>query len=188
MTDTQTQEFTPITSQKELDRVLGGRLKDLREAREALAQENEKLQEALAAKEEEISGLKEEKESEISRLRDEHYQADLRRTLLEELASAGVEGDRAERVLRHVDVEKVDRGADGTPNMHSLRSQLQAVSHDLPELLQYRMGAGSRGSQQAVIRDEEPLTREQVESMSPEEINAPGTWERVQRFLAGDRG
>ncbi len=33
-----------------------------------------------------------------------------------------------------------------------------------------------------------PLTRERIEAMDPEEINDPTMWERVQRFMAGERG
>jgi hypothetical protein len=32
-----------------------------------------------------------------------------------------------------------------------------------------------------------PLTTERIESMSPDEINEPGMWERVSRFMAGER-
>jgi hypothetical protein len=49
------------------------------------------------------------------------------------------------------------------------------------------VGAGSRGSYKPVLETEKPLTRDELEKMSPEQINEPGTWERVQRFLAGER-
>jgi hypothetical protein len=42
----------------------------------------------------------------------------------------------------------------------------------MPELLTYRVGAGSGGSRHPVLKTEEPLTRDEVEKMSPEGLAA----------------
>jgi hypothetical protein len=56
----------------------------------------------------------------------------------------------------------------------------------MPELLKYELGAGSGiGSKKPVLTQEKPLTREEVEKMSEEEVNS--NWRRVQRFLQGER-
>jgi hypothetical protein len=68
-----------------------------------------------------------------------------------------------------------------------VRSQLVDVSRDMPELLSYQLGAGSGpGSEKPVLKQEKPLSREDVESMSEKEINS--NWERVKAFMAGERG
>jgi hypothetical protein len=65
--------------------------------------------------------------------------------------------------------------------------QLERLSKDVPELFTMPRGAGSRGSLTPVLKPEdEPLTREQVEKMSEQEINS--NWQRVKAFMAGERG
>jgi hypothetical protein len=56
----------------------------------------------------------------------------------------------------------------------------------MPELLSYQLGSGSGiGSKTPVLTQEKPLSREEVEKMSEEEVNS--NWRRVQRFLQGER-
>jgi hypothetical protein len=55
----------------------------------------------------------------------------------------------------------------------------------MPELLKYELGAGSGGSSKPVLKQEKPLTREELESMSESEINS--RWDQVKRFMAGER-
>jgi hypothetical protein len=62
--------------------------------------------------------------------------------------------------------------------------QVRNLARDVPELFPKR-GAGSRGSKTPVLSNEKPLSREDVENMSPEEINT--RWDSVKAFLAGER-
>ena len=89
------------------------------------------------------------------------------------------------RVLRYVDLDEVEPDQDGTPHFGSVRQQLASISKDMPELLDFKLGAGSGGSKKPVLTQEKPLTREEVEKMSEEEVNS--NWRRVQRFLQGER-
>ncbi len=164
--------FVPIESQEQLDGILRKRLKD----QKGLEGEVESLRAELAGKDEEIEGI-----------RREYQTADARRALVEELTRRGVEDEgRISRVLKHVDVGEVV-AEDGTPNQHAIQSQLSDVSKDLPELLQYRVGAGSGGSSKPVLAPDPALTRAEVEAMSPEDQRKPGMRGRIDRFLAGER-
>jgi hypothetical protein len=174
MTETKTKEFTPITTQEQFDEAIRARL-----ARENERREKEdgtaELRARLEAKDEEIAGLKK-----------GHYLDATRRAFAAELDDRGVVDEgRRERVMRHVNLDEVEATADGQPSREHVLRQLDAVSRDLPELLRPR-GAGSRGSQKPVLDAEKPLSRDELEKMSPEEVN--GAWDRVQRFLAGERG
>ena len=126
------------------------------------------------------------KDEEIAQIQREHFRADARRAVVDELADRGVtEKGRVERVLRYVDLDEVEPDQDGTPHFGSVRQQLASISKDMPELLDFKLGAGSGGSKKPVVTQEKPLTREEVEKMSEEEVNS--NWRRVQRFLQGER-
>ena len=127
------------------------------------------------------------KDEEISQIRREHYRADARRAVVDELGAHGVtEEGRIERILRHVDLDAIEPAEDGGPRFGSVRGQLADISRDMPELLSYQLGAGSGiGSKRPVLTQEKPLSREEVEGMSEKEINS--NWERVKAFMAGQR-
>jgi hypothetical protein len=169
-------EFKPITTQEEFDERIKARL-----AREREKWEKESGTEDLKA---ELVA----KDKEASQIRREHYRADARRAVVDELAAHGVtEEGRIERILRHVDLDAIEPAEDGSPYFGSIRGQLAGVSRDMPELLKYELGAGSgTGSKEPVLTQEKPLTREQVEAMSEPEINS--NWERVKAFMGGQRG
>jgi hypothetical protein len=171
---TENVEFTP-EQQAKIDEIVKQRV--ARE-RERFEKENgtEDLKAQLAAKDEEIS-----------QIRREHYRANARRAIVDELGAHGVsEQGRIERILRYVDLDEVEPGEDGNPYFGSVRQQLASVSRDMPELLQYQLGAGSGiGSKTPVLQREAPLTREEVEAMSESEINS--RWDAVKRFMAGQR-
>jgi len=173
---TEEKTFEPITTQKEFDERIKARLAREREKWEKES-DTEDLRQRLALKDEEIAQIQR-----------EHYRADVRRALLEELAANGVtEEGRAERVLRYINLDEVERAEDGSPSAASVRHQLADVSRDMPELLSYQLGAGSgHGSKRPVPTQEKPLSREEVEGMSEKEINS--NWERVKAFMAGERG
>src|ERR687896_244411 len=156
----QAKTFEPISTQEEFDERIKARL----------AREREKWEKESDT--EDLKAQLEAKDEEISQIRREHYRADARRAVVDELAAHGVtEEGRIERVLRHVDLDAVEPGEDGSPHFASVRGQLADVSRDMPELLSYQLGAGSGGSKKPVLTQEKPLTREEVENMSERGIN-----------------
>ena len=173
---TEEKTFEPITTQEEFDERIKARLAREREKWEKES-DTEELKAELAAK-----------DVEISQIRREYYRADVRKAVVDELAASGVtEEGRVERILRHVDLDEVEPGEDGSPYYGSVRRQLADVSRDMPELLSYELGAGSGiGSKKPVLQRETPLTHEEVEAMSEQEINS--NWQRVKAFMAGERG
>jgi hypothetical protein len=175
MTEKPFKEFEP-EQQAKIDEIVKQRV--ARE-RERLEKESgvEDLKAQLAAKDEEISQIQR-----------EHYRADARRAVVDELAAHGVtEEGRMERILRYIDVDAIEPGKDGKPHFGSIRGQLADVSRDMPELLSYQLGSGSGiGSKTPVLTQEKPLTREEVEAMSETEINS--RWEQIKAFMAGERG
>jgi hypothetical protein len=174
MTMTENVEFTP-EQQAKIDEMVKQRV-----ARERERFEKENGTEDLKAQ----VALKEE---EISQIRREHYRAEARRAIVDELGAHGVtEEGRIERILRHVDLGEIEPSEDGNPYFGSVRRQLASISKDMPELLKYELGAGSGiGSKTPVLTGEKTLTQEDVESMSESEINS--NWERVKAFMAGER-
>jgi hypothetical protein len=165
-------------SQEEVNQIVEERIARAREKWQKESEssaETENLKAELAAK-----------DAEISQIRREHYRAEARRAIVDELGAHGVtEEGRIERILRHVDLGEIEPSEDGNPYFGSVRRQLASVSKDMPELLEYRLGAGSGGSSKPVLKQEKPLTREEVEGMSEQEINS--NWNRVKAFLAGER-
>ena len=172
---TEEKTFEPITTQEEFDERIKARLARDRE-RWAKESDTEDLKAQLQSKDEEIA--------EIQR---EHYRADARRAVVDELAAHGVtEQGRIERILRYVDLDAVEPAEDGSPHFGSVRGQLAGVSRDMPELLRYQLGAGSGiGSKKPALTSDKPLTRDEVEQMSEQEINS--NWDRVKAFMAGQR-
>ena len=167
--------FEPITTQEEFDERIKARL----------AREREKWEKESGA--EDLASQLQAKDEEISQIRREHYRADARRAVVDELGAHGVsEEGRIERILRHVDLDAIEPAEDGSPHFASVRGQLADVSRDMPELLSYRLGAGSGGSSKPVLTQEKPLTREEIESMSESEINS--RWDQIKAFMAGERG
>jgi hypothetical protein len=168
-------EFEPITTQEEFDDRIKARL----------AREREKWE-----KDSGVADLRAEleaKDEEIAQIRREHYRADARRAIVDELGAHGVtEEGRIERILRYVDLDEVEPAEDGSPSFASVRGQLASVSRDMPELLRYQLGAGSGiGSSTPVLTQEKPLSREEIEAMDESEINS--RWVQIKRFMAGER-
>ena len=168
--------FEPIHDQKTFDERIKARL----------AREREKWEKESGT--EDLKAELEARDEEILQIRREHYRANARRAVVDELAAHGVtEEGRIERILRHVDLGEVEPAEDGSPYFGSVRRQLADISRDMPELLSYHLGAGSGpGSKRPVFTQEKPLTREEVEGMSEKDINS--NWERVKAFMAGERG
>jgi hypothetical protein len=167
--------FEPILSQADFDERIKARL-----ARERERWEKESGSADLKAQ---IQA----KDEEIAQIQREHYRANARRAIVDELGAHGVsEQGRIERILRYVDLDEVEPGEDGNPYFGSVRQQLASVSRDMPELLQYQLGAGSGiGSKTPVLTQEKPLSREEIEAMDESEINS--RWDQIKRFMAGER-
>src|SRR5918995_6999622 len=161
MSETTSKEFKPISTQEEFDERIKARL----------AREREKWEKESG--DHDLRTQLEAKDDEIAEIRREHYRADARRAVVDELGAHGVtEEGRIERILRHVDLDAIEPAEDGGPRFGSVRGQLADISRDMPELLSYQLGAGSGiGSKKPVLTQEKPLTREEVESMSEKEIN-----------------
>jgi hypothetical protein len=172
---TENVEFTP-EQQAKVDEIV----------KQRVARERERLEKESGI--EELKAALEAKDEEISQIRREHFRSDARRAVLDELAASGVtEEGRIERVLRYVDLDEVEPGEDGKPYFGSVRQQLADVSRDMPELVNYQLGAGSGiGSKTPVLTQEKPLSREELEAMSESEINS--RWDQIKAFMAGERG
>ncbi len=175
MTDAKTErEFEPTSTQEEFD----GRIK----ARLARERENWEKQSGI----EDLKAQLQAKEDEISSIMREHYLDSARRSVVGELHARGVTDEgRIQRVMKLIDLEGIKPDQDGAPARGAVLSQLDSVASDVPELVRPR-GAGSGGSRHPVLKTDEPLSREEVENMSPEQVNS--NWDRVQRFLRGERG
>jgi hypothetical protein len=175
MTSEVNKTFEPITTQEEFDERIKARL-----ARERERWEKESGVEDLRAQLEAT-------DEEISQIQREHYRANARRAVVDELGAHGVtEEGRIERIVRHVDLDAIEPAEDGSPYFGSVRRQLADVSRDMPELLSYQLGSGSGiGSKKPVLQREAPLTREELEAMSESEINS--RWDQIKAFMAGQR-
>jgi hypothetical protein len=170
--------FEPITSQEQFDAIFTARL--------ARAKQKWEKESGL----EDMRAQLEAKDDEIGQIQREHFHEAARRELVSRLKAGGVDSERRiERIMRHVDLDEIEADPDGAPNSIAIDGQLQSIHDDLPELLpeKFQMGAGSGyGSKERVNLDREPpLTADEVEAMSEEEINS--NWDRVQGFLAGKR-
>jgi intergrase/recombinase len=135
-------EFTP-EQQAKVDEIVKSRVARERERWEKQT-DVEHLKQQLEAKDAEISAIKR-----------EHYFASARRAVVGELAAKGVTDEgRVHRVLRHVDLEAIEPDENGQPNRLGVQEQLAAVGRDMPELLTYRVGAGSgaAGSRSSRLR------------------------------------
>ena len=168
--------FEPILSQADFDERIKARL----------AREREKWEKETST--DDLKAQIQSKDEQIAQIQREHYRADARRAVVDELGAHGVtEEGRRERILRHVDLDAIEPAEDGSPYFGSVRQQLASVSRDMPELLSYQLGSGSGiGSKTPVLPREKPLTREEVENMNPDEVNS--NWDRVRAFLGGERG
>jgi hypothetical protein len=157
-------------TQAEVEKIVEERLA---RAREKFAKESEGLAETG-----ELRQQLAQKDEELATIKHKQFLADAQRDVRDELARRGVTDEgRIQRIMKHVDF------SEASDSSFAL-SQLDDVARDMPELLRPR-GAGSRGSAKPVLTQEPPLTREDVEQMSPQEVNS--NWSRVSRFLAGHR-
>jgi hypothetical protein len=104
------------------------------------------------------------------------------------LAGMNVPKERHGRILKLADMPTAP-GEDGEPDRKALVEAFKGLHGDMPEVF----GEGATVAETALDtstgdQDQDaPLTTERIEAMSPDEINEPGMWERVSRFMAGER-
>ena len=153
------EEFSPITSQDALDAIISKRVKEEKELRE----EVETLKAQIEAKDKEIATLQKE----------HAVQWELARRGLDSPLTAG----KVETIKSLIDL-----GSETSP-----AEQLDSLSKRVPELFQVPQGTGSGYfSKQPALDRERELTREEVEKMSPQDIDS--RWDSVRKFMAGERG
>jgi G3E family GTPase len=157
-------------TQEEVNQIVEERIA---RAREKWAKESES-----SAESENLKAELQARDEELSNLRREQFLKDAQRDVRAELARLGVTDEgRIKRIEKFIDFSEASDSS-------FVVDQVQGLARDVPELFPNR-GAGSRGSKKPVLTQEKPLTREQVEAMSPEEVNS--NWDRVKAFLGGER-
>jgi predicted RNase H-like nuclease (RuvC/YqgF family) len=159
------EDFTPITSQEQLDSIISKRVKEEKELRE----EVENLKTQLEAKDAEIATLQ----------KTHSLQRELDKRGLDQPVMQG----KLETIRKLIDLDSETDPAE----------QLESLSKQVPELFRVPQGAGSgrlapRSTLTPVLDREEPLTEEDIAAMSPEQIaKTPGLMERIDRFMSGQR-
>jgi len=136
-----------------------------------------------------------EKETNVSEYRDRAEQAETRafgrlvdRDAREVLKSMNVPSERHGRILKFAELPTAP-GEDGEPDKRAIVESFKGLHSDMPEVF----GAEATVKETALdtstgdTDQDAPLTRERIETMSPDEINEPTMWTRVQRFMAGER-
>jgi len=104
------------------------------------------------------------------------------------LQGMNVPKERHGRILKLTDMPTAP-GEDGEPDRRAIVEAFKSLHGDMPEVF----GEGATVAETALDtstgdQDQDaPLTTERIESMSPDEINEPTMWGRVQRFMAGER-
>ncbi len=106
------------------------------------------------------------------------------------LTGMNVPKERHGRILKLAELPTAP-GEDGEPNRKALVEAFKSLHSDMPEVF----GEGATVEDTALDTSngddadgkDAPLTRDRIESMDPDEINEPKMWERVQRFMAGER-
>lgn len=114
------------------------------------------------------------------------YRRVLRRDARDVLRGMGVPDNRHERIIGNATLPD-QPGEDGEPDKAAITSAFKDLHGEVPELF----GEGARVENTALDtggsgdQGDGPLTREQVENMSPQEINS--MWDRVSAFIGGER-
>lgn len=169
----------PITTQEALDAIVEGRLQRARTQWE---------------RESNLSTVEQERDE--ARTRANRAERDgldrlVRRDARDVLAGMNVtDPKRQQLVMRLADFSGVEADDQGDPNRKQITDTLKALHKDTPDVF----GTDATVTDQAPDSGDAggsgepgngPLTREQINNMSPQEIN--GMWPRVQAFLSGER-
>jgi hypothetical protein len=158
------EDFKVIETQEQLDAIIAKRLKDHKDQ----IQEVENLKAQLEAKDAEIATLQ----------KTHSLERELDKRGLDQPVMQG----KLETIKKLVDLDSETDPAE----------QLESLSKQVPELFQVPQGAGSgrlapRSTLTPVLDREQPLTEEDIQKMSPEEMAKPGIMERIDKFMAGQR-
>ena len=194
-TTTETRGFEPITTQEEFDERIKARL----------AREREKWEKSGGVAE--LQARVQELERRYDEALETHRQHATRRELDAMLERLNIHGARADKVRKYVDLDGVQVGEDGNPNISQIHDALRSLHTAAPEMFGedvQRVGGPSgalrlKGSglmadgrpyrtspdaSASRISRSAPLTREAIENMKPEDIvNRPGLKERVNEWL-----
>jgi hypothetical protein len=167
-----------VNNQEEFDRLISGRLQRARQTWEGdggIAEARKQAEEAEARA-----------EAAEARARERIATRDAR-VLLSEMGVA--DRGRRDRIMRLADLGSVTYDEAGEPNTKDLRDAIKLVHRDVPEIFGEGVqvvdspadaGEGTTSGADAPISSEE-----QLEKMSPEQINS--SWDRVAAFLRGER-
>jgi hypothetical protein len=162
---TEEKSFEPITTQEEFDERIKARL----------AREKEKWQRESGS--EDLQAQLQAKDAEIATLQKTH-------AVEWELAKRGLDTPATSAKVESIK-SLIDLDSETDP-----AEQIDSLSKRIPELFQIPEGTGCgrlapRSTLTPVLDREKELSREDVESMSEQEINS--NWDRVKGFLAGER-
>lgn len=151
-------------TQEELDAIVSKRVKEEKDLRE----ENEKLKAEVEAR-----------KAEISTLQKTH-------SLEWELAKRGLDTPITQHKVEHIK-KLIDLDSDEDP-----AEQLDSLSKQVPGLFQVPQGVGSgrlapRSTLTPVLDREQPLTEEDIQKMTPEEMAKPGIMAKIDAFMSGQR-
>jgi hypothetical protein len=104
------------------------------------------------------------------------------------LHGMNVPKERHGRILKLAEMPTAP-GADGEPDRKAMVEAFKDLHGDMPEVF----GAEATVAETALDTStgdqdtDAPLTLQRIERMDADEINEPTTWERVQRFMQGER-
>jgi hypothetical protein len=104
------------------------------------------------------------------------------------LHGMNVPKERHGRILKLAEMPTAP-GADGEPDRKAMVEAFKSLHGDMPEVF----GEGATVAETALDTSggdpdlDAPLTLDRIERMDAGEINEPSMWERVQRFMAGER-
>lgn len=114
------------------------------------------------------------------------YRRVLERDARDVLRGMEIPSNRHERIISNAALPEKP-GDDGEPDKAAIGAAFKDLHGEVPELF----GEGARVEDTALDtggsgdQGDGPLTREQVESMSPQQINS--NWDRVKAFIGGER-
>ncbi len=104
------------------------------------------------------------------------------------LHGMNVSKERHGRILKLAEMPTAP-GEDGEPDRKAMVEAFKSLHGDMPEVF----GEGATVAETALDTStgdqdtDAPLTLARIERMDADQINEPTTWERVQRFMAGER-
>jgi transketolase len=104
------------------------------------------------------------------------------------LHGMNVPKERHGRILKLADMPTAP-GEDGEPNRKAMVDAFKSLHSDMPEVFgsEATVAESALDTSTGDTDRDAPLTRERIERMDEGEINDPTMWERVQRFMAGER-